>query len=159
MPGDIEMNNISRSKRGFAKALVESAVFLFVLASLAGCSNFEGVELQGKVFDMLGVSGSGRRAAEPKLAPRNGLVVPPDNKALPAPGSGGTAVAAQANWPKDPEQVKVAAAARRQAIISKYCAEEDWWKRANPAKFDKMTQNGDLCQSGLSAQISKKVGG
>lgn len=136
--------------------MAKGAVLGLVLAGLTGCSGFEGVEFQGKLFNAVGL-GSKQRAAEPKVAQRNGLVVPPAGLPLPAPGSGRVAVAGGPSWPKDPETVQRAAAARQAAAIQKYCTEESWWKRANPNEFDKMTKNGELCQSGISKTITKNV--
>ncbi len=66
---------------GFAAALAASL-------AVAGCGT-DDVELNGKIFDALGVSGSQKnRSDEPKVAARNGLVVPPNTGSLPPPGSG-----------------------------------------------------------------------
>ena len=54
--------------------------------ALGGCGGFDGVALNGKVFDAMGMNGT-TTTAEPKLAQRTGLVVPPNTGALPAPGS------------------------------------------------------------------------
>lgn len=154
----------SSTRRYFRKAQAVAAALLLSLG-LAGCG---GVELQGGIFDALGVGSNSKSSAEPKLARRNGLVVPPDRQALPTPGSapkvasagdlrGTQAGAGQQSWPKDPEEAKVAQATQRQQLIAKYCGEADWWKRSNPEKFNRMTQNGALCQSSLSKYFGKKT--
>lgn len=53
---------------------------------LAGCGA-DDVQLNGKVFDMMGMNTASVKKT-PKMAPRSGLVVPPDTAQLPAPGSG-----------------------------------------------------------------------
>jgi hypothetical protein len=55
--------------------------------SLAGCSAGD-VQLNGKVFDMLG-SATGLSAGDKEItvAPRSGLVLPPSTGSLPEPGS------------------------------------------------------------------------
>lgn len=91
------------------KGLVLAAV-LASAAALGGCGGYD-VELKGGVFDLMGVSGTqNKKAKEPNLRARPGLVVPPSTAALPEPGSGAqptTAPDGQA-WPVDPEKTKVA---------------------------------------------------
>ncbi len=55
---------------------------------LAGCGGFDGVQLNGKVFDAMGLNGDGGPQGDPKMAARQPLVVPPGLEALPPPGSG-----------------------------------------------------------------------
>ncbi|WP_045835250.1 hypothetical protein [Hyphomicrobium sp. 99] len=55
---------------------------------LAGCGGFDGVQLNGKVFDAMGLNGDGAPKGDPKMAARQPLVVPPGLEALPPPGSG-----------------------------------------------------------------------
>jgi|GEM_PF-5647811 len=153
--------SLAKPANGLAKAMATGAAAvagLLMLASLTACSNYDGVEFNGKIFNLVGLGGHSR-ASEPKLARRNGLVVPPDNQALPAPGSGRVASQGQQNWPKSLADNKQAAAAKQQAIYKKYCADTNWWKLYNPDEFDKMTHSGDLCQSSLSKIVSKKVQG
>jgi hypothetical protein len=94
---------------------------------LAGCA--DGVELNGKVFDFLGVSPAALEASrrEPKLAERAPLVIPPNANRLPDPGSAPASVE-QASWPTDPEQRKLAAAQERERLHLAYCRGEIQWK-------------------------------
>jgi len=96
---------------------------------LGGCA--DGIELNGKVFDLLGVSPAALEASrrEPKLAERAPLVMPPDAKRLPDPGSApATAATDQSNWPIDPEQRKLAAAQERERLHLAYCRGDIQWK-------------------------------
>jgi hypothetical protein len=95
---------------------------------LGGCA--DGVELNGKVFDLLGVSPAALEASrrEPKLAERAPLVMPPDANRLPDPGSAPAAPTDQANWPTDPEQRKLAAAQERERLHLAYCRGDIQWK-------------------------------
>jgi len=96
---------------------------------LSGCS--DGIELNGKVFDWMGISPAAQEAnrREPKLAERAPLVVPPDAKRLPEPGS--EAAPAKIVWPDDPEQRKVREAAERERLHLAYCRGDlDWKERA-----------------------------
>lgn len=67
--------------------------------ALTGCG--DGVELNGKIFDTLGVSSRTQKAEkEARLDPRSPLVPPPRTDKLPVPGEENTAHMA---WPEDPE--------------------------------------------------------
>lgn len=75
-----------------------------VAGGLGGCA--DGVELQGGVFDLLGVSGTaltGKKAETQKVAARPGLVLPPNTERLPVPGEDNS-VGDTVAWPSDPDQ-------------------------------------------------------
>lgn len=72
--------------KSYAKALLLVPFGAAVLA-VSGCG-YDGVQLNGKIFDVVGLSGDGAKPAEPKLAARQPLVVPPGLDSLPPPGSG-----------------------------------------------------------------------
>jgi hypothetical protein len=101
---------------------------------LASCGGIDGVQFEGKIFDVLGVSGSEQRR-EPKLADRAPLVVPPNTTKLPEPGSGKTSSDDLAAL-NDPELKKQAAAKDRERLHLAYCRGEIQWKDAafNPDK-------------------------
>lgn len=61
--------------------------------SLAGCSA-DDVQFNGKIFDAVGLGGNQTKSAEPKLAARAPLVVPPTLDRLPEPGTPADATAA-----------------------------------------------------------------
>jgi hypothetical protein len=77
---------------------------------LGGCG---GVEFEGRIFDAMGLSGSGGPEPDVRMAERPPLLLPPDTKALPPPGNGVAAAAARQDWPQNPE------IAREQAIKAK----------------------------------------
>ena len=60
--------------------------------SLSGCSA-DDVQLNGKIFDVVGMTGSAPKKT-PQLAERSPLIVPPGLEKLPEPGSGGAGPAA-----------------------------------------------------------------
>jgi len=93
---------------------------------LAGCS--DGVALNGKIFDWMGVSPAAQaaRKREPKLAERAPLVMPPSSNRLPAPGSG--AEPTNIAFPDDPEQRKAREAKERERLHMAYCRGEIQWK-------------------------------
>ncbi|MBC8013207.1 MAG: hypothetical protein H7X74_03875 [Methyloceanibacter sp.] len=80
------------------RAVCLAAVFAATLA-LGGCG---GIEFQGKVFDYMGISGD-RKEADPRMAARPPLLLPPDTKALPQPGNGVAVATAREDWPQNPE--------------------------------------------------------
>ncbi len=98
------------------------AAVLGMSAAVSGCGA-DDIELNGKIFDAMGVSGTQKsKSSEPKLASRNGLVVPPNTGSLPPPGSGRD-VASEADLafiddPDRKEEIDQVELARRQA---EYC--------------------------------------
>ena len=108
--------------------LCMTALTLGATLALAGCGG-DGVELNGKLFDWMGVSESANSATkrEPKLADRSPLIVPPNMQRLPEPGSEGAPpdVSLALN---DPERLKAQAAADREKLHQQYCSGEKNWK-------------------------------
>ena len=101
-------------------------------ASLSACGAVDGVELNGKIFDALGVStGSLGPRPEPKVERRSPIVLPPDANRLPEPGSAPVATAnANQNWPVDREQKKVADAAETKRKQDEHCKDGNWKEKA-----------------------------
>ncbi|MDQ8698022.1 hypothetical protein [Hyphomicrobium sp. LHD-15] len=75
----------------FAKRLVAVAVIPFALA-IAGCSA-DDVQLNGKIFDAVGLNSIGQKSAEPKMVERAPLVMPPSLDRVPEPGQPADAAA------------------------------------------------------------------
>ena len=94
-------------------ALLASA--LAATLALGGCG---GIEFQGKVFDYMGLSGD-RQEPDVKMAERPPLLLPPDTKALPQPGSGVAVATAREDWPKNPEIVQQEAVEAQKAAKAK----------------------------------------
>lgn len=110
------MINGMLAKSGIAATLLACA------ALVAGCSMGD-VELNGSVFDKLGVGSNSTRSSTPQVPVRQGLVVPPDLERLPQPGSGdaeSTAALGEA-MPVDPDQKRLANAAEAQRQHKAYC--------------------------------------
>ena len=97
---------------------------------LCGCGGDAGVDLNGKVFDLIGVSPAAQavKNTEPKVAERAPLVMPPNSSQLPAPGSGVAPPIAQAAWPDDPDQRKRTVMQERDRLHNAYCRGEIQWK-------------------------------
>ncbi|WP_333793617.1 hypothetical protein [Hyphomicrobium sp.] len=73
----------SRSRR-LGVRLAPAAMVVGALM-LSGCSA-DDVELNGKIFDVVGLNSGSTRAAEPKMAARAPLVMPPNPERVPEPG-------------------------------------------------------------------------
>jgi hypothetical protein len=104
-----------------------TAAALVAALGLSACS--DGVALEGKIFDWMGISASALegKSRDPKMADRAPLVVPPNVSRLPEPGSGKTADAEIAAL-NDPELKKQAAAKERERLHLAYCRGEIQWK-------------------------------
>ena len=81
---------------------VRAACLAAVLATALALGGCGGVEFQGKIFDYMGISGD-RQQADPRMAERPPLLLPPDTKALPQPGNGVAVATAREDWPQNPE--------------------------------------------------------
>lgn len=77
---------------GAACAKLMRVLSLASVLALAGCA--DSIEYNGKVFDMLGVN-STTKPRDARVSDRAPLVLPPDAKRLPTPGSQATAIAEQ----------------------------------------------------------------
>ncbi|MBX9588480.1 MAG: hypothetical protein K2X43_04190 [Hyphomonadaceae bacterium] len=95
--------------------------------ALSACGGVDGIELNGKVFDWMGISAASQQRTEPKMADRAPLVVPPSVTRLPEPGSG-QASSEDVAALNDPELRKVAAAKERERLHQAYCRGEIQWK-------------------------------
>jgi hypothetical protein len=98
-----------------------TAVVLACAAAAGGCSAGD-VELNGSVFDYLGVGSKSQTAnRDNKVPERQALVLPPNLERLPEPGSGTVAAAAAEAMPVDPEQKRVAVASQAEKNHREYC--------------------------------------
>lgn len=87
--------------------------------SLAACAPGE-VQLEGKVFDMLGVNSTAQRET-PKLRQRTGLVVPPSLERLPEPGKPAESQDAVLALIDDPDRKKIMDKEKLALEQAKYC--------------------------------------
>jgi len=99
-----------------------TAMLLAFAAAAGGCSAGD-VELNGSIFDKLGVGSNSQTASrDPKVPERQGLVLPPNLERLPAPGSGmAESAPLTEGLPVDPEQKRVAAASQAEKNHRAYC--------------------------------------
>ncbi len=94
---------------------------LVCAAPLGGCGGVDGIELNGAVFDYLGVGSNTKKAEEARAADRQGLVLPPSLDRLPEPGSGVAATGSIEAFPVNPEERKVAANSAADRQHAEYC--------------------------------------
>ena len=111
-----------RAARCAVLALAASAAL-----AVSGCGVVDGIELQGGAFDALGISADAQaknKKVEQKVAARPGIVLPPNDSALPPPGSAPAPEEVAANgeaWPLEPEANKARAKAELEKKHKDFC--------------------------------------
>ena len=86
---------------------------------VAGCSA-DDIEFNGKLFDAVGLGGK-TKSAEPKLAARTPLVLPPNLERLPEPGTAPEAVASDVAALNDPDKQAQTSKAELERQQAEYC--------------------------------------
>jgi hypothetical protein len=91
-----------------------------LLMAFGGCSG-EDIQLEGKVFDAIGMGKNSKKSAEPQMASRSPLVMPPNLERLPQPGEqpGGEAVDVAAL--NDPDKKLIVNQVEMQKRQAEYC--------------------------------------
>ena len=128
------------------KAIVP-ALAACAMLGLTSCAGYD-VELNGGLFDLIGASSIGKPRAEPKLAKRSGIVMPPTTASLPVPGSGQqpqptqvAGVNGDQSWPVDPEVHK---AQTKQAALERHRAFCEKARERHKAGIDPVLERGPL---------------
>jgi hypothetical protein len=147
---------------GLRRRVASLGVGCIVALVAGGCGGFDGIDVNGKIFDALGVSTAALNAPkpEPKVAQRGPLVIPPDTQKLPEPGSSPPPVLnAEQNWPVDAEQKKVADAADAKRKQDEYCRDGNWKEKA----MDRESSGGQgplgYCNNSIFGALSKTLFG
>lgn len=92
------------------------------LPFLSGCGGFDGVQMEGKIFDAIGIN-SEDKPKEAKLAARAPLVVPPSVAHLPQPGQSPDAQASDITAAiNDPDRAKNGSKEALERQQAEYCA-------------------------------------
>lgn len=116
-----------------ASLRLKAAAALTAAVLASGCSSGD-VELNGGLFDLMGVgSSTQKRTAEPKLPQRAPLVLPPNGDRLPDPEQQpGTQVAGAVDpqWPVDPEDKRKGGAKSAADAQAAYCNDGNWKNKA-----------------------------
>jgi hypothetical protein len=109
------------SPRAHRPSEILSLAALLLALGAAGCSMDE-VQFNGGIFDAVGLSDSTKsNSAEPKIAERAPLVVPPALDRLPEPGEQQAAPSSQIAGIQDPDAMKQASKAELQRQQAEYC--------------------------------------
>jgi hypothetical protein len=106
------------SRRVRARIALLAAVPFAVM--LAGCSA-DDVELNGKIFDAVGLNDAKTKSAEPKLAERAPLVMPPNPERVPEPGLPPEVKANEVAALQDPDKVAKTSKAELERQQAAYC--------------------------------------
>ena len=102
--------------RHIGKGLSLLAACVLALA-LGGCG---GIEFQGKAFDYIGLSDVGKQQEDVRMTERAPLLVPPNTRHLPPPGS---PAVTRTDWPADTDKERKRLAVVRKAEEEKKAAE------------------------------------
>jgi hypothetical protein len=111
------------------KSIGKAALPAFLAVSVAGLGGCgaDDVQLNGKIFDAMGLNTTGSvHKGDPKMAAREPLVIPPNDQ-LPAPGSGQAHAPALAEI-NDPDAQKKTSKAELERQQAEYC--EKYYKPA-----------------------------
>jgi len=109
----------SLSIKQFGKWLAAAAILPVALA-LGACSA-DDVELNGKLFDAVGLNNT-TKSAEPKMVARAPIIMPPNLERVPEPGKPAEAVASDVTAAlNDPDQNEEQAKAELQRKQAEYC--------------------------------------
>lgn len=149
----------SRTTTSRKRAPLATAICLSITAALGACAGIDGVELQGGVFDALGVSGSNnqKKLSDVKVEPRQGLILPPSADKLPPPETGSLAAVPQdQSWPVDPEDRRAANRAELEKRHKAFCEREIAMARARNEGGVIMGPMGN-CQPGLFGALKKQI--
>jgi len=108
----------SSIKRPFGMRVAHIAAISCALL-FAGCSG-DDIELNGKIFDAVGLNNK-TKSAEPKLAARAPLVMPPSMDRVPEPGQPVESVAPEVAALADPDVVAKTSKAELERQQAEYC--------------------------------------
>jgi len=150
----------SLARTSLARTVKRAAAVLALAGSLtlAGCGGFDGVELQGGVFDALGLSGSdSKKLADVKVEARPGLVLPPSTDKLPDPVTGSLTPAPNADgWPTDAADRKEQSRAELQKRQDAFCERAISDQRVRKESGPVMGPAG-ICNPGLLSTLTKNL--
>ncbi len=156
MTSTMRASALSRSGRNRAIASLIVACSL----GLPGCGGIDGIELNGKLFDAVGLSSDSFKKTEPKAEARAPLVLPPDGTRLPEPGSiqqpPPASLASATDWPMDPEQKKLADAEAKKKAHEDLCKNGNW--KENAVK-DERVQAQSNCGNSLFSFATDAITG
>ena len=135
------------------------AALALALPGLAGCS-MDDVQLNGKVFDAMGMNTTGSvKKDDPKMAAREPLVVPPGLDSLPPPGSGKEAQPTLAEI-QDPDRNQKVSKAELEKQQAEYCkVHYDQARAQGDDNADLATGPLGPCQKSIFSAVKKWTSG
>ena len=135
------------------------AALALALPGLAGCS-MDDVQLNGKVFDAMGMNTTGSvKKDDPKMAAREPLVVPPGLDSLPPPGSGKEAQPTLAEI-QDPDRNQKVSKAELEKQQAEYCkVHYDQARAQGDNNADLATGPLGPCQQSIFSAVKKWTSG
>jgi hypothetical protein len=135
------------------------AALALALPGLAGCS-MDDVQLNGKVFDAMGMNTTGSvKKDDPKMAAREPLVVPPGLDSLPPPGSSKEAQPTLAEI-QDPDRNQKVSKAELEKQQAEYCkVHYDQAKTQGDDNADLATGPLGPCQQSIFSAVKKWTSG
>jgi hypothetical protein len=139
---------------------IRMAVAVFAALAAGGCS-MDDVELNGGVFDALGVGANQPKSAEPQLAARAPLVVPPSTASLPSPGVAPESTATDVTVAlDDPDRKMVISEAQKQKQQDEFCSKNyEPARAAGDASADTMEGPLGPCRPSVLTAVKKWNGG
>lgn len=110
------------SKSLTSRAFLAPALAIPFALAVAGCSA-DDVELNGKIFDVVGLNGQKTKSGEPKMAARAPLVMPPNLERVPEPGASPESQVATSEVAslQDPDKIKKTSRAELERQQAEYC--------------------------------------
>lgn len=135
------------------------AALALAVPGLAGCS-MDDVQLNGKVFDAMGMNTTGSvKKDDPKMAAREPLVVPPGLDSLPPPGSGKEAQPTLAEI-QDPDRNQKVSKAELEKQQAEYCkVHYDQARAQGDNNADLATGPLGPCQQSIFSAVKKWTSG
>jgi hypothetical protein len=143
-----------------SQRLIRMTLAVISAVAIGGCS-MDDVELNGGVFDSLGIGSNQPKSAEPKLAARTPLVVPPSTASLPAPGAPPEAVQSDVTVAiDDPDRKIIVTEAEKQRQQDEYCRKNyDPARAAGDASADSIEGPLGPCRPSVLTAVKKWNGG
>lgn len=116
-----------------ARSSIARVAALSVALAFSGCGGIDGVELNGKVFEAVGLTGAlGGKRVEPKTQARAPLVLPPAAERLPEPDALAATPVAAADpaWPNDPDKRRASSEEAKKQAQAQHCRDGNWKEKA-----------------------------
>ena len=152
---------------------------LLVAAGLvAGCSGGDGIELNGKIFDAIGLSGDPfAKKIEPRTQARAPLVLPPDANKLPEPGAtampapvaavgapqgpGAQIVTGSVDpaWPKDRDALRATDADSKKRAQEQHCKDGNWKQKAHKEEIAADSGPAGSCSGSIFSVLGNSLFG